>query len=127
MTGYRRFLIAAALALVVAFPGLRQMYAQQTYTQQSTLANDATFQARVQVAMVQAAVAISTESAATVNHTKRIALAGTVLAAPSVWMSRVTLAVVADTSITSASTDAVIAARVSAVWDALANGANCPL
>jgi hypothetical protein len=93
----------------------------QTLTQQDTLSRDTVFIGRVKISMVRAAISISNELASAPNHNNRLPLAKKVIQDPDTWSKTFTTAVVADTTITSASTDAVINTRVDVVWDSLAS------
>lgn len=74
----------------------------------------------VQVAIVQAAIAISAESDQTANHTNRVALARQVLADPSGWSERFVWGIVTDATVQSAPTDANIYNAVAGQWNAYA-------
>lgn len=93
---------------------------QQTLLQQSALAADADFVSRVKIAAVAAAIAISNESDQTPNHVNRVALARQVVSSALPWATQIAVGVAADTSITSAASDAVISARVAAIWNTYA-------
>ena len=107
--------------LLIGLLGL-PLAAQQTYAEQATLAADAVFQSRVQVAMEGAAIAIVNEDPGTANHASRAALASRVLSDPMNWRVRFAPAVTADVTITAAASDAAIFTRVSAVWNAFGAG-----
>lgn len=98
-----------------------------TYEQRYALAIDPVVQARVQLAIVEAAVAISAEAQAgdAELHEARQALAGKVLKAPSVWASLMVYGVVSNPNAGTGSSDpmledGVLAFVVSSIWNAYA-------
>lgn len=91
------------------------------YTTDYQNAQDATFRARVAIAMLNAAIAISAESSSgTAGHVARMALATNVLSAPDRWMPLFALAAVSDDATGPSATDAQIQNRVNSIWDAVA-------
>jgi len=76
-------------------------------------------QARVQMADLSAAQAISTEATDTPNHANRISLAQQVARSPDGYKGAFTNMLCAE-GITSASTDEEISSMVSAVWNTMA-------
>jgi hypothetical protein len=91
------------------------------YLDQYRLATDSDFRQRVVVAYVTAAKQIMAEAATVTGHAKRVDFANRVLVNPLVWDLHFSLAVVADTSISGASTDAQLKSVVDASWNGLAN------
>ncbi len=88
---------------------------------QWNIATDDSFKRRVQIAMLNAAIAISSEATATPNHTNRANYAKAVLNDPERYMPLFSLAICAfDATLTSASPDASINTAVASVWNALA-------
>lgn len=96
---------------------------------QFTLAQDATFNQRVEQAVVETAVAIAGEAETAAYHIPRAAFAANVLASPSAYASAFAKAVAADDTVATAAgsppvqanvTDAQITNAVSAAWNALA-------
>jgi hypothetical protein len=95
------------------------------YTDQATLASDATFRSRVRVALATAAVQVMGEAKGSFSDTqfgKRQALSYQVLqaAASGALLEAFVWAVVANVAITSASSDSDIQFTVNASWDDLA-------
>jgi hypothetical protein len=95
------------------------------YTDQATLAQDATFRARVRVAIVTAAVAIGDEAVGghdTIQYGKRQQLASlTLLAAGGGnWLDVFSWATTQNAAITGSSTDADIQFTVNSIWDDIA-------
>lgn len=79
------------------------------------------FQARTEVAITQAAVAISAETVNTANHARRVSLANRVLLDPVRYASLFAVGVSADTALQAAPTDdAKLATAVASVWNAYA-------
>jgi Kef-type K+ transport system membrane component KefB len=111
------FLVAAVLA-VVTF-GL-VLFAQASFSTQAQLAVDVAFLERVELAIVSAAIDVSNEATSTPNHSWRAALAQRVVAAPNTYAQQMAWGIVADTSITSSSTDTVLKNRVAAIWNTYA-------
>ena len=88
---------------------------------QWNIATDDSFKRRVQIAMLNAAIAISSEATVTPNHTNRANYAKAVLNDPEHYMPLFSLAVTAnDATLTATSPDAAINAAVASVWNALA-------
>jgi hypothetical protein len=75
----RRILIGSLLALLVATS------ASATYTQQLALAQDATFQGQVMVAMLQTCANAMTEAVTITGHLQRMSLCTQVLQNPTKW------------------------------------------
>jgi hypothetical protein len=88
-------------------------------TTQFTASTDTTFLNLIQAAIVQQAIAITSEAAATSNHTNRVNLATAVLRTPGAYVSDFAQAV-ASQAIDKTATDTVILNTVSAVWNAIA-------
>lgn len=92
------------------------------YSTDDATVNDATFRAKVKMAMVNAARQIANE-ARTVRNTvdqKRNALAVGVLTNPPTYLDRFAHAAVEAGPLTTSSTDANIDTAIAAVWNALA-------
>ena len=88
---------------------------------QSNIATDDSFKRRVEISMLNAAIAISAEAGGTPNHTNRANYAKLVLNDPERYMPLFALAITAyDQTLTTASPDTAINTAVSAVWNALA-------
>jgi hypothetical protein len=96
---------------------------------QYTLANDSTFQQRVEQSMLEAAVSISSEADSTAFHRERIALASKAILDPSQYALLFSKAVATNDAVAAAAgsppvqasvTDAQINTAISSVWDALA-------
>lgn len=88
-------------------------------TTQFAAANDPTFQNLIQAAVIQQAIAITSELASTTDHVNRAALATNVLRSPNQYLSSFCQAV-ASQAIDKTATDAVILTTVAAVWNAIA-------
>jgi hypothetical protein len=86
---------------------------------QFAAANDTTFQSLIQAAIVQQAVAITSELVTVINHVNRVRLATNILLSPATYVSDFAQAV-ASQAVDKTATDAVILTTVSAVWNALA-------
>lgn len=91
----------------------------QTLTQQDVLSKDTNFTGRIKISVVRAVISISNESEATANHLNRIFLAKKIVEDPESMAKTFTIAVVADTTITSGSSDTVINNRIDSIWDAM--------
>lgn len=89
------------------------------FIDQWTLANDATFQHRVQVATVKSAIAVLNEAVNTAGHVDRFRFARDVVGNPDAITARMALAVVTNPAINGSSTDGDIEFTVNSVWDAL--------
>jgi len=90
-----------------------------TLAAQQTASVDQTFVNRVEMAILAAAQAISTEPTATANHTNRVALMRSVATNP-VQMAYPFAAILASQGVDGTSTDAAISTMVSACWNTLA-------
>lgn len=110
-------LLSIVLALFLLFS---TSLSAQTYTQAQALAVDAVFLARVQVAVSNAAIAISAEGAAPAFHTQRLAYAIRVLADSAGFAKQMATGIVSDGVDYGAGTDAALQTRVNAVWNAYA-------
>jgi len=86
---------------------------------QWTASQDPAFISVIRAAIVQQAVAITSESTATANHVARVRLATTVLLSPGQYVSDFAEAV-ASQVVDKTATDATILNTVSSVWNALA-------
>lgn len=93
-----------------------------TLATQYVMSADATFVQRVTVAVVNAAIAISSEATSTADHANRIALAKTVLANALPWGQDFALGVIANQAVDDPSTitDAAIQSTVNALWNGFA-------
>lgn len=87
---------------------------------QAQLASDGTFRARVQVALVAAALEVVGESADTPSSFARQTLGLKVLTDPDTVTPRFAWAVVANPAITADSSDNDIAYTITTVWDDIA-------
>ena len=92
------------------------------YTDDYALSQDATFQNRIEMSMIKAAIAIGNASSSgdAVVDGKRSVLSFSVLNNPSVYILRFTLAAIEAGPLTSGSTDANIDTAISSVWNAMA-------
>lgn len=88
---------------------------------QFAVAEDAAFRKRVELAIVQAAIAIVNEDPNTAAHGARVVLAYQVLGSPAQYAATMAVGVAADGAITLGSTDSVIQTRVAAIWTAYAS------
>jgi hypothetical protein len=86
---------------------------------QYTASQDATFQTLIQAAIVQQAIAVTSELTTTTNHVNRVRLATNILLSPSTYVSDFAQAV-ASQAVDKTATDTVILNTVSAVWNAIA-------
>jgi hypothetical protein len=118
-----RILILAAIA-VLGIAGT----AGATYTQQYTLATDATFEGQITVAMEQAATySIISEATSTAGHLTRATFSVQVLQNPTKWTPIVAMLIASQgsnpmTPLTVPSTvaDSLVSTAVSAQWSAIA-------
>lgn len=102
-----------------------------TFDTAYALAQDAAFHRRLQIALVKAAAAVFNESQGTANHNDRARFATAVMTNPTGYAERHAAAIVADETITGASSDSAIENQVSALWNAfsgagLSTGAGPP-
>lgn len=84
-------------------------------------ATSGTFQSRVEIALVSAAVAIQAENPDKANRGNRRALSRSCLVESNKYVRAFSLAV-ASAGIDESSADADIAAAINSVWDAIAGG-----
>lgn len=84
--------------------------------------SDATFDERVTVAVVNAAIAIVSEGTGTANHANRVALAKAALNNPNPYGALFALGVVANQTLDDLTTitDATIQSTVNALWNGYA-------
>lgn len=75
---------------------------------------------RVQIAIVKAALAISSEADTTPNYTNRVNFANQVLRSPASWAQIMIWGIVTDAMVQSAPTDANIYNAVAGQWNAYA-------
>lgn len=94
-----------------------------TYGQIYDKTHNVDFVNRVEVAIVQAAIAISAESAQTANHANRVTLARQVLQSPKYWSEVMAVGVGTDAGVQSNPTDAAIYNAVAGQWNAYAGAA----
>lgn len=95
----------------------------QSWLQQADLANDPSFIMRVKMSAVARAVLIvqgGDDGTPNNNYANRVAFAKIVVANPDAWSRQLAMATAADTTIRLDSTDAVINARVSSIWNTFA-------
>lgn len=92
------------------------------YTADDTLSQDGAFQGRIRCAMVNAALAISSEARTVRNHVddKRSTLARSVLNDPDSYTKRFTNAAIQAGKLTSASLDPALDSAVSGAWNGIA-------
>jgi len=117
-----RSLLPIVLALTVACCAS----VRADYLAQSALAETPSFQSRVRIAAFAAAIAIANEPPATVNYTRRVAFAQTFVQKADVFVLKIAYGVVADETITDASTDVQLLTRVSAIWNTFAGREEAP-
>ena len=86
---------------------------------QYTAAQDTIFQNLIQAAIVQQAIAITSELTIVTNHPNRVRLATNILLSPTTYVSDFAQAV-ASQAVDKTATDVVILNTVSAVWNAIA-------
>ena len=91
-----------------------------TLATQYALARSPDFMARVAIAMIQAAIAISNESSAVNNHALRARHAARVLNEPEHFAPGFALGVASNPAITAESSDSDIQFTVNSNWDAFA-------
>lgn len=82
------------------------------------LTQDGVFLHRVQMAIVSTALAVQAESVATANHQARSAFAMQILSNPVGYSQLMAPGMTVDGSTTSASTDAQLESRASAIFNA---------
>lgn len=99
------------------------------YSAKALVAADPAFVARVEIATMEAAVAISNEAPGTANHANRVQLALVVIRNPSETSRRFATGVatnpnvgtgVSDPSVDSADGDSALAFVIASIWDAFA-------
>lgn len=90
------------------------------FLDQYTLANDAEFINRVEMAMVKSALAVCAESDTTPNHAARAQWGTQVLRDPNFYAGRVVYGVTSNPVITAQSSDSDIEFTVNSDWDAYA-------
>jgi hypothetical protein len=90
------------------------------YTTQYALGTDGVMQQRVIIAMLNTAVNVQAEVNTTPNHTNRANFAKLVINNPYGYVPAFQMTVMADGTITAASTDAQIQSRSDAIWNAAA-------
>lgn len=93
-----------------------------SYSADATLANDATFQPRIRMAIVKAAIQIASEAATSkpLVDIKRNSLATQVLNSPDAFLTRFVAAAIEANALTLASVDANIDVAISSVWNDIA-------
>lgn len=110
----------AGCALAFVLATALQVHAQRTYTQQATIAQDAAFITRVELAAVKVALDVTYEAETVDKHATRVALAYKVLQSPEALARLLAWGVVADQSTTDATTDALLYTRMAGIWNAYA-------
>lgn len=80
-------------------------------------ATDAALIQRLEMALANAAVSIINEPDSVQRHSERAGLAGRVLTDPVGWAGRMIYGLVADGSISAASPDSSLDARLGAIWN----------
>lgn len=94
-----------------------------TFIDQATLATDATFQLRLKVAMMTAAVQVAGEAKNAMSdaaYIKRQTLATDVLRQPAKWVESFAWAVASNNAVTGASQDSDIQFTVNSMWSDVA-------
>lgn len=91
-----------------------------SFQEQVDLAESTSFVARVQMAMVKAALAVAAEDAATEHHATRSQWATQVLRDPAHYAARMAYGVAANGAVTTDSTDSDIEFTVNSIWNAYA-------
>ena len=100
-----------------------------TFAQRASYLDDATFIARTQVAITEAAVAVANEDPTAANHLERRKLAKLVLLQPEDWAHRFAASVAnnanvgtgsSDPAADTAEGDGALAFVVASLWDAYA-------
>jgi hypothetical protein len=93
-----------------------------SYAADFVLSQDSTFQSRIQMAMVKAAIAIGNAAPTTdaIIDGKRNSLTTAVLNNPNTFVARFTVAAIEAASLVSGSTDAQIDAAISSIWSEMA-------
>jgi hypothetical protein len=86
---------------------------------QAAAATDQTFLTLIEAAIVQQAIAITSEATNVVNHTNRVRLATQILLSPITYVSDFAWAV-ASQAVDKTAADATILNTVSSVWNAIA-------
>src|SRR5262245_31843873 len=96
------------------------------YTADDTLSQDATFQGRIRMASVKAAVAIVNEAASPKSNVdrKRHDLAVRVLNSPSAMVTSFTQAAIEAGALVSGSTDTQLDTAIASVWNGIAGVAS---
>lgn len=92
----------------------------QTLLERATLARDAEFQARVGMAAMQTAIAVSVEAPETTDHAVRMKLAVWAIVEPEVLARKLAVLAASVTGVTSAATDADLKALLAANWTLVA-------
>ena len=92
------------------------------YSSDYSNSQDVTLQSRVRMSMLVQAAAISSEVNTTANHVSRSTLATKVSNSPDTWVQPFSQTACAGGTVTIASIDSVIDARISAVWNLLSGG-----
>ena len=97
-----------------------------SFRDNTELAQFAPFVARVQAAMVKAAIAVSSEDPSTEAHSTRVQWATQVLRDPAHYAARMAFGVAANPIITAESSDSDIEFTVNSVWNAYAGVITTP-
>lgn len=90
------------------------------YLDQSNLARDTDFLARIKTAGFVAAITVTNESSNVPNHQRRLAFAQTYAHHADTYLSNLAFALAADLSITALASDSQLQARMDAIWDTFA-------
>lgn len=88
---------------------------------QYNVSQDVTFQKKIKISIIKAAIDVANEASSVVNHTSRLVLAHQVLGSPESFVEPFSLGVAADATIDLNSSDTSISTRVAAIWDAYAS------
>ena len=91
-----------------------------TYAQIRNLAVQSAFIDQVRIAIVSAAINISSEAPETANHANRVAYALAVLRSPGSYAANMAEGVAQDATVQAAQTDANVMSAVGGQWNAYA-------
>lgn len=94
-----------------------------TYAQVYAVAHNNDNVARVEVAIVKAAIDIASENVNTANHTNRALFAQRVLHDPARWAAIMATGVAVDATVQTTPSDANLYNAVAAMWNAYAGAA----
>lgn len=124
-----RYRLASLLLVLFCAAPIVQAQTPATYADRARLMTDATFNGRIQIACVSAALGVVLEDEATANHATRVRLAAAVLREPEFIARRlatllaatVTAEVSPDGQVSSPITDAQLLALIQSRWNVLAS------